>query len=155
MEFKTHELLYNMASEVMKNFDPATDLVDDFEEIPDGTYECIIEKVTHKENEKGTNWISIDCSIIDDNRHLFVNYFFTEKTMMRSIKAINKLAFNYGFDIGLDSYYDYDILSYNLNSIAGTKCTVTKKTSTNGFANCKIEPITTTPGAGATGGVIQ
>lgn len=134
--------LLNIATKTMEGFDPATDKVDDFEEIADGTYNCLLEKVTARKNEKGTNWISFDFSIMDseDNRHLFVSYFFTEKMIERSIKALNKLAYDFGYQLPVESFTDMETLADTLNAMAGNQAEIVKKTSNSGFTNYKVTP---------------
>ena len=135
--------LLNIATKTMENFDPAKDKVDDFEEIADGTYNCLLEKVTaRKSSEKGTEWISLDFSILDseDNRHIFVSYFFTEKTIERSIKAINKLAYDFGYQLPVESFTSLETLAETLNGMAGNQAEITKKTSNSGFVNYKVIP---------------
>jgi len=131
--------LYDIASKIMKEYDPSKDLVNNFEEIEDGTYTCLIEKVTFKENSKGTQWISFDCSIINDRRHMFPPFYFTEKTAERSIKAVNKLCYDLEVNLPLEAYVDLQTLANELNgSLAGLQCDVEKKTGKNGFTNYKI-----------------
>lgn len=135
--------LLNIATKTMEGFDPAVDKVDDFEEIADGEYTCLLEKVTARKSEKGTNWISLDFSIMDseDNRHIFVPYFFTEKTIERSIKAINKLAYEFGYELPVDAFTSYESLAETLNGMAGNQATVNKKTSNSGYTNYKVTPL--------------
>ncbi len=135
--------LLNIATKTMEGFDPATDKVDDFEEIADGTYPCLLEKVTARKNDKGTNWISLDFSILTEgeNRHIFVPYFFTEKTIERSIKAINKLAYEFGYELPVDAFTSYESLAETLNGMAGNQAEIVKKTSSSGFTNYKVTPI--------------
>lgn len=134
--------LLNIATNVMEGFDPATDKVNDFEEIADGTYNCLLEKVTARKNDKGTNWISFDWSQVssEDNRHIFVNYFFTEKMIERSIKALNKLAYEFGYQLPVESFTDLETLADTLNGMAGNQATITKKTSGSGFVNYTVTP---------------
>jgi len=133
--------LLNIATSVMEGFDPATDKVNDFEEVADGTYNCLLEKVTARKNDKGTNWISFDFSIMDDKRHLFVNYFFTEKMAERSIKGLNKIAYDFGYQLPVEAFTSYETLADTLNNMAGNQATVEKKTSNSGFTNYKVTPI--------------
>lgn len=135
--------LLNIATSVMEGFDPATDKVDNFEEVADGTYTCLLEKVTARKNDKGTNWISFDWSQVssEDNRHIFVNYFFTEKMQERNIKALIKLAYEFGYQLPLESFTDLETLAETLNGMAGNQATVEKKTSNSGFTNYKVTPI--------------
>lgn len=135
--------LLNIATKTMEGFNPATDKVDDFEEIADGTYSCLLEKVTARKSEKGTNWISLDFSIMDEgeNRHIFVPYFFSEKMIERSIKAITKLAYDFGYELPVDAFTSYESLAETLNGMAGNQATVEKKTSNSGFTNYKVTPL--------------
>lgn len=137
--------LLNIATKTMEKFNPATDKVDDFEKIPDGEYNCLLEEVTARKSEKtGTNWISLKFTILDgdyENRLLFVNYFFSEKTMERSIKAITKLAYEFGYGIPLDSFSSFETLAEALNSMAGNQAIVSQKTSKNDYANYRVTPL--------------
>ena len=137
--------LLSIASKTMENFDPAVDKVDDFENLPDGEYSCLLEDVTaRKSEEKGTNWISLKFSVMSgdyENRLIFVNYFFTEKTIERSIKAITKLAYEFGYSLPTVAFTSYDSLAETLNAMAGNQATVKQTTSKNGFANYKVTPI--------------
>ena len=72
--------LLSIATKTMESFNPATDKVDDFEKLPDGEYNCLLEDVTARKSDKGTNWISFSFSVMDGDykdRLIFVNYFFT------------------------------------------------------------------------------
>ena len=144
--------LLSIATKTMENFDPAVDKVDDFEKLPDGEYEWLLEEVTARKSEKGTNWISFKFSVISgdyENRFIFVNYFFTEKTIERSIKAITKLAYEFGYQISLveifsvstDTTEQLNALAETLNTMAGNQATVKQTTSKNDFTNYKVTPI--------------
>ncbi len=137
--------LLNIATKTMAGFDPAKDSVDDFEEIKDGEYSGLLEEVTARKNDNGTNWISFKFSILDNeeykNRFIFVNYFFTEKTIERSIKAINKVAYEFGYQLPVDAFTSLETLAETLNGMAGNQATISKKTSNNGFANYKVTPV--------------
>lgn len=136
--------LLSIATKTMENFDPATDKVDDFEKLPDGEYSCLLEDVTARKSEKGTNWISFKFSVMGgdyENRLIFVNYFFTEKTIERSIKGITKLAYEFGYEIPTDAFTSYESLAETLNAMAGNQATVKQTTSKNDFTNYKVTPI--------------
>lgn len=136
--------LLSIAQKTMEKFDPATDTVDDFEKLPDGEYECLLEDVTARTSEKGTNWISFKFSVMSGeykDRLLFVNFYFTEKTVERSIKGITKLAYEFGYELPTDVFTSYETLADALNSIAGNQATVKQTTSKNDFANYKVTPI--------------
>lgn len=137
--------LLNIAQKTMENFNPAVDKVDDFENLPDGEYSCLLEDVTaRKSEEKGTEWMSFKFSVMSgdyENRLIFVNYFFTEKTVERSIKGITKLAYEFGYEIPVESWTDLETLAETLNAMAGNQATVKQTTSKNGYANYKVTPI--------------
>lgn len=136
--------LLKIATETMEKFNPETDTVDDFEKLPDGDYNCLLEDVTARKSEKGTNWISFKFSVIDgdyQNRLIFVNYFFTEKTVERSIKGITKMAYDFGYQIPLEAFTTYESLAETLNSMAGNQATVHQTTSKNDYTNYKVTPI--------------
>ena len=138
--------LLNVAKGVMENFDPAKDSVDTYEEIKDGEYNCLLEDVKHQvSKETGNNWIGFKFSIQDEGeykgRYLFVNYFFTQKTTERSIKALTKLAYEFGYQLPLDSFSDFDTLADTLNGMAGNQALVKKSTSKNDFVNYKVTPL--------------
>ena len=137
--------LLNIANKVMEGFNPATDTVDNFEKIPDGEYNCILEDVTARKSEKGTEWIGFKFSIMGgeyDNRLIFVNKFFTEKTVERSIKEITKLAFDFGYNLPAEAFTTLESLAETLNQMAGNQATVKQTTGKNDFTNFKITPLT-------------
>lgn len=136
--------LLNIATKTMEGFNPATDTVDNFEKLPDGDYNCLLEDVTAKVSEKGTNWISFKFSVMDgdyENRLIFVNFFFTEKTIERSIKGISKLAYDFGYELPIDAFSSLDNLAETLNQMAGNQATVHQTTSKNDYTNYKVTPI--------------
>ena len=136
--------LLSIAQKTMENCDPAVDKVDDFEKLPDGEYDCLLEDVTARKSEKGTNWISFKFSVMSgdyENRLLFVNYYFTEKTIERSIKGITKLAYEFGYEIPTEAFTSYESLAETLNAMAGNQATVKQTTSKNDFTNYKVTPI--------------
>lgn len=135
--------LLKVASATMEKFNPATDSADDFEKLPDGEYQCLLEDVTARENDKGTNWISLKFSVMDgdyQSRLLFVNYYFTEKTMERSVKQISKLAYEFDYELPIEAFSSYNDLAETLNGLAGNQATV-KQTTKNDFSNYKVTPI--------------
>lgn len=136
--------LLNIATKTMEGFNPATDTVDNFEKLPDGDYNCLLEDVTARVSEKGTNWISFKFSVMDGdykNRLIFVNFFFTEKTIERSIKGISKLAYDFGYELPIDAFSSLDNLAETLNQMAGNQATVHQTTSKNDYTNYKVTPI--------------
>lgn len=139
------EDLMSIAAKTMENFDPAVDKVDDFENLPDGEYNCLLEDVTaRKSEEKGTNWITFKFSVMSgeyENRLIFVNYFFTEKTVDRSVKGITKLSYDFGYSLPIEAFSSYESLAETLSAMAGNQAVVKQTTSKNGYANYKVTPI--------------
>lgn len=137
--------LLSIASKTMEGFNPATDSVDDFEKLEDGEYNCLLEEVTSRKNDKGTEWVSLKFSIMDGdraNRLIFVNYFFTEKMVERSIKGINKLAYEFGFELPVEAFTSLETLAETLNGfMAGLQATVKQTTSKNDFVNYTVTPV--------------
>lgn len=137
--------LLNIATKTMEGFDPAKDSVDNFEEIPDGEYNGLLEEVTARKNDKGTNWISFKFSILDNeeykNRFIFVNYFFTEKTVERSIKMLTKVAYEFGYQLPTESFASYDTLAETLNGMAGNQAVIKKTTAKSGYVNYTVTPV--------------
>lgn len=135
--------LLNIASKTMEGFNPATDSVDNFEKLPDGEYGCLLEDVTARKNDNGTKWISCKFSITSgdyENRLIFVNYFFTEKTTERSIRAITKLAYDFNYELPLEAFTTLETLAETLNAMAGNQAMV-KQTTKNDFSNYKVTPL--------------
>jgi len=135
--------LLSIASKTMEGFNPATDSVSDFEKLPDGEYNCLLEEVTARKSDKGTNWISLTFSVMGgdkDGRLIFVNYFFTEKTTERSIKGITKLAYEFGFELPLEAFTSLETLAETLNGLAGNQAIV-KQTTRNDFTNYTVTPV--------------
>lgn len=137
--------LLSIASKTMEGFNPATDSVDNFDKLPDGDYDCVLDEVTARKNDKGTNWISLKFSVLtgdNANRCIFVNYYFTEKTVERSIKAITKVAYEFGYELPVEAFTSYESLAETLNGMAGNQAVVTQTTSKNDFTNYKVTPVT-------------
>ena len=72
---------------------------------------------------------------------IFVNYFFTEKTIERSIKAINKVAYEFGYQLPVDAFTSLDTLAETLKGMAGNQAVVKKTTGNSGFVNYKVTPV--------------
>lgn len=136
--------LLKVATGVMENFNPETDSADSYEDLKDGEYACLLEEVTNRKNDKGTVWISLQFSITEgenQGRFMFVNYFFTEKMIERSIKSLIKLAHEFGYELTIDSFADMETLCETLQSLCGISAIVKQTTSKNGFANHTVTPI--------------
>lgn len=86
--------LKELAAQILaEGFDPKSANVDqgDYDNLPDGIYDAILEDVQFRINDKGTEWVSMTLSIINegyDNRKFFANYWLTEKKMEENIKKL-------------------------------------------------------------------
>lgn len=137
--------LLDKAQEIMGAFDPETDTVDTFENLPDGTYHALLEKVEFRSNDKGTQWISFEFSVLEEGdnlgRLMWDNRWFTEKSEDRSIKSVIKTAHDFGYELPAEAFVDLDTLAEYLNSMAGEQAMVTQKTNKSGFTNYTLEPV--------------
>lgn len=141
--------LLAIAQKTMEGFNPATDKVDSYGEIADGVYNCLLEKVTARESSKGTPFISLDFSVMDENihGHIFVPYFFSEKTIERSIKVVTKLAYEFGYELPTDAFTNIESLAQALDSMSGNQAVVEIKTpkpkneDDKVFPNYKVQPV--------------
>lgn len=136
--------LLSIANKTLEGFNPATDKVEDFENLPDGEYNCLLEDVTNKKSEKtGSEWIGFKFNVLDGDyagRYIFVNYFFTEKTVSRSIKQLSKLTHDFGYELPIESFQDMDTLKDALLTLCGNTANV-KQTTKNDYSNYKVTPI--------------
>lgn len=142
--FDNMKNLMEIAGDVMKNFNPETDNVDDFEKLPDGEYACLLEDVSKKQSGSGNDYICIRFTVIDGeytDRSIWVNYWFTDKTIERSIKLIRKLIFDFGYELPLEAFETLETLAEALNSLAGNQATVKQSTSKSDYTNYKVTPI--------------
>ncbi|OAO77605.1 hypothetical protein A0O32_2470 [Anoxybacillus flavithermus] len=76
-----------------EGFNPHQTNVDDngYDNLPDGIYDAILEDVQFRVNDKGTEWISLTFTIINEgyeNRKYFANYWLTEKQLEQNIKKL-------------------------------------------------------------------
>lgn len=84
------ELAQKMLNE---GFDPNVTNVNEENnyDLPDGIYDAILEDVQYRVNDKGTEWISLTLTIINEgyeNRKYFANYWLTEKQLEQNIKKL-------------------------------------------------------------------
>lgn len=114
--------LLDVASEIFeKGFDPEKDPVTDFENLPDGVYEAVIEDLECRQSEKGTEWFSFKCDILSGDqagRKFFANLFLTEKTSKTSCKRMMKFAFLFGEELNLVDFGDTDIVVEKVKGVA-------------------------------------
>lgn len=135
--------LFEYANEIMENFDPATDSVTNFEPVPAGEYSCMLDNVTTKCSTNGNDYICFDFYIIGDdyNRHIFVPYYLTVASVKRTIKMVNKLAYEWGYKLPLNVFETPETLANALNQLAGKQATVIKTPRKNSeYFNYEVAP---------------
>ena len=135
--------LMDKAINIMAGFNPATDSVSNFEEIKDGTYDCVIEEIIAKVSENtGNEYLTIKFSVVGEEcngRLIYVNKYVTEKTESRTIKECLKLMHDYGYKLPPEAFEDVNTLAETMStSIAGCMATVKKSTSKNDYVNYTI-----------------
>lgn len=139
--------LLTIATKVMEEFDPTKDSVYDYENVPDGLYNCLVEEVSKKHNEeKGTDRITVKCSVIGgeyDGKYIFVNHYFTtEKAKIISFKKILQLINFLGYQKpNVEVFDNLDALAEMLNSMAGNQITIKQTTNKAGYPNHEYIPI--------------
>lgn len=140
--------LKEMAAQILaEGFNPETDPVSDFDNLPDGEYDAILTATDWRTNEKGTEWLSFTFEILNDgyeNRKFFGNIFFSsEKMFAQNIKRTLKYAALFGVDVGPEDFDSPEIsLVDAFQSAAGQQVTLTLKTSKSGFRNFELSEFT-------------
>lgn len=135
------EDLLKIANELMENDNYKKG--NTFEELPDGTYLCSLEKVELRESQSGNQYFSFTNVIIDGDyteRKLFVNMFLTEKTIKRTFSSIMNLITSCGFELDPSMFTDYETLEGCLQNLVNSQITITKKTNGE-FVNYHMEGV--------------
>ena len=136
------EDLLNIAKETMKEFNPETDPVSNFEEIPDGEYEVLLEEVSYKKSEKGTPNICFKYSVIGgeyEGRLLFDNHYLTEKTIKWQTQMLSKIAYIFGFELPEDTFDSFERIVEVYNQMAGSTTSAKKTTNKSGYSNIELK----------------
>lgn len=91
-----------------EGFDPATSPVSDFENLPDGIYDALLENVEWRVSDSGFEWLSLQFSILNDgfeNRKFFgMISFGNEKMLGQNLKIAMKTAHAVGVDLPADAF---------------------------------------------------
>lgn len=152
------ELAQKMLNE---GFNPNETNVDDngFDNLPDGIYDAILEDVQFRVSEKGTEWLSLTLTIINEgyeNRKFFANYWLTEKQLERNIKRLwGHAARVFNVELTVDDIANIETaVVEKLQEALGTQVELELKTQrwkdrTTGemkeFQNFKLNPAIETP----------
>ncbi|MGG3987709.1 DUF669 domain-containing protein [Bacillus smithii] len=137
--------LKELAAEILnEGFNPETDPVSDFDNLPDGTYDAMLTDVQWRVNDKGTEWLSMEFEILNEgfeNRKYFGAIFFSNERMLKlNIKRTMKYAAILGVELGIE---DFDrpesTLIQALQNGCGQQVTLTLKTNKkSNFQNFEI-----------------
>jgi len=149
------ELAQKMLNE---GFDPNVTNVNEENnfDLPDGIYDAILEDVQFRVNDKGTEWISLTLTIINEgyeNRKYFANYWLTEKQLEQNIKKLwGHAAQVFNVELTIDDIANIETAVVDkLQTALGTQVELELKTNrwkdkTTGkmreFQNFKLAPAT-------------
>lgn len=133
--------LKEMAAKILEEgFNPETDPVNDFDNLPDGSYDALLTNVSWRTNDNGTEWLSLEFEIINEGfegRKFFGNIFFSvEKMLQVNIKRTMKYATILGVDLSIDDFGDPETsLVEAFKNGLGNHVELTLKTSKSNFQN--------------------
>lgn len=141
--------LRDIAAQILaEGFNPETDPVSEFDELPDGEYDAILTDVNWRTNDNGTEWLSLEFEILNEGfegRKYFGNIFFSnEKMLGLNIKRTMKYAFILGVELDADVFDAPETeLVDAFKTALGNQVTLTLKTNKKGtFQNFEISEFT-------------
>lgn len=136
--------LKEMAAQILQEgFNPETDNVNDFDNLPDGIYDALFTNVSWRTNDNGTEWLSLEFEILNEGyegRKYFGNIFFSvEKMLQVNIKRTMKYAAILGVTLGPDDFADpeQNLVEAFKNGL-GNQVELELKTSKKGFQNFEL-----------------
>lgn len=136
--------LKEMAAQILQEgFNPETDSVNDFDNLPDGIYDALFTNVSWRTNDNGTEWLSLEFEILNEGyegRKYFGNIFFSvEKMLQVNIKRTMKYAAILGVTLGPDDFADpeQNLVEAFKNGL-GNQVELELKTSKKGFQNFEL-----------------
>jgi hypothetical protein len=136
--------LKDMAAQILsEGFNPETDPVSDFENLPDGQYDAILTDVQWRYNDKGTEWLNFAFELLNEgfqNRKYFGAIFFSnEKMLNQNVKRTFKYANLLGVELTVEDFDrpELDLVNAFKNGI-GQQTTLTLKSSKSGFQNFEL-----------------
>lgn len=96
--------LKDMAAQILsEGFNPATSPVSDYENLPDGTYDALLENVEWRTSESGFEWLSLAFEILNEGyegrKYLGMISFNNEKMVGLNIKRAMKTANAVGVEL--------------------------------------------------------
>ena len=121
-----------------EGFDPEKSPVTSYDDLVDGVYDVVIEKVEHKESQNtGSQWFQITLQVTTGDhqgRKFFGKLFLTEKTKVVSLKTLMKYAYTIAnLDLQPSDFTSIENVINMLNNsetgLVGITCTLTLKTS--------------------------
>lgn len=96
--------LKDMAAQILsEGFNPATSPVSDYENLPDGTYDALLENVEWRTSESGFEWLSLAFEILNEGyegrKYFGMISFNNEKMVGLNIKRAMKTANAVGVEL--------------------------------------------------------
>lgn len=140
--------LFSIAQKTMEKYEVGEEVAGEYEKLPDGEYNCLLEEVTHRSNEEKKNdCITFKFSVLDEdyaNKYLFVNYYFggnmKEWQEERNFQDIRNIVAGFGYDLPADSYANFEVFTETLNQMAGNQAIVKQTTNKNDYTTYKVTP---------------
>jgi hypothetical protein len=136
--------LKEMVAQILQEgFNPETDSVNDFDNLPDGIYDALFTNVSWRTNDNGSEWLSLEFEILNEGyegRKYFGNIFFSvEKMLQVNIKRTMKYAAILGVTLGPDDFADpeQNLVEAFKNGL-GNQVELELKTSKKGFQNFEL-----------------
>lgn len=137
--------LKEMAAQILQEgFNPETDSINDFDNLPDGIYDALLTNASWRTNDNGTEWLSLEFEILNEgfeNRKYFGNIFFSvEKMLQVNIKRTMKYAAVLGITLDVEDFAEPETtLVEAFKSGLGNQVELELKTSKKGFQNFEVK----------------
>jgi len=101
--------LMEAAAQILADgFDKKKGAVSDFEELPEGTYEALLENVEWRTSDKGHEWLSLQFEILSEgfeNRKYFGAIFYSNESFLnQNIKLTMRCGAAVGVDIEAEDF---------------------------------------------------
>lgn len=132
--------LKDLMNEVLENFDPRTDNPNagGFENLPDGEYDVVLNKIEHKTFSSGWECLSFENEVTVGEaagRKEFINLAFSDATpefvLTKNIKLVAKLASIAGVELSDDDWEDETTLAEAFQAGMGSQFIMTVTSSPN------------------------
>lgn len=128
----------------LEGYDPTDDVISEFENLEDGTYEGFISDFSFKQNDKGTEWFSFEITVpTEDNRKHWANLFLSGKmakvNLKKTLNYIYKLS---GTIMEATDFADMEVgVEQAKQLIMGVFVLLTLKTNAKGYQSFEMEKV--------------